>query len=72
MKIHLFFLILWEKLRIYTETWKYPLRKGLIYLALADPQEFFQQHLMKNEEQPSFGKRYSMYFGEESAMLLFA
>ncbi len=42
--------------------------KGLIYLALADPQELFQQHLMKNEEQPSFGKRYSVHFGEESAL----
>lgn len=45
--------------------------KGLIYLALADPQEFFQQHLMKKEEQPSFGERYSVHFGEESALLLF-
>ena len=46
--------------------------KGLIYLALSDPQELFQQHLMIKEEQPSFGKRYSVHFGEESAMLLFA
>ena len=30
--------------------------KGLIYLALADPQEFFKQHLIKNEKQKSFGK----------------
>lgn len=46
--------------------------KRLIYLALADPQEFFQQRLMKKEEQPYFGKRYSVHFGEESAMLLLA
>ena len=43
-----------------------------MFTELADPQEFFQQHLMKKEEQPSFGKRYSVHFGEESAMLLFA
>ena len=48
------------------------LMKGLIYLVLTDPQEFFQQHLIKKEEQPSFEKRYSMHFGEESALLLFA
>jgi len=27
---------------------------------------------MKKEEQPSFWKRYSLHFGEESAMMLFA
>ena len=27
---------------------------------------------MKKEEQPSFGKRYSVHFGEESALLLFS
>ena len=30
------------------------LLKGLVYLALADPQEFFKKPLIKNEEQPSF------------------
>ena len=26
--------------------------------------EFFSQHLMKNEIQPSFGRRWSVYFGD--------
>jgi hypothetical protein len=30
--------------------------KGLINLALAYPEEFFKQHLIKTEEQPSFWK----------------
>ena len=42
--------------------------KELIYLALADPQEFFKKPLIKNEEQPSFWKRYSAHFGEVSIM----
>ena len=70
--VHLFrparlfkFSLAWPRVR-----WK-KANKGLIYLALVDPQEFFQQHLMKKEEQPSFGKRYSVHFGEESALLLF-
>ena len=46
--------------------------KGLIKVAMAGPQEIFKQHLIKNEEQPSFLKRYSSHFGEISAMLLFA
>ena len=33
-------------------------------LATAGPQEIFKQHLIKKEEQPSFSKRYSAYFGE--------
>ena len=41
--------------------------KGLINLAVADPQEFFKQHLIKNEEQPSNGKIYSVHFGVVSA-----
>ena len=45
--------------------------KGLIYLALADPQEFFKQYLTGNEEQSSIGKRYSVHFSEESPMWLF-
>ena len=42
--------------------------KGLIWLALTDPQEFPLQHLIKKEEQPSYWKRYSVYFGEVSSM----
>jgi hypothetical protein len=48
------------------------LTKGLIYLALADPQEFFKQHLIKNEEQPYFGKLNSVHFGGVSTMSIFA
>ena len=42
--------------------------KGPINLVVADPQEFFKQHLIKNEEQPSFSKRYSAHFGKVSTM----
>jgi len=44
------------------------MNKGLINLAVASPQEFFKQHLIKNEEQPFFSNRYSAHFGEVSAM----
>ena len=44
--------------------------KGLINLAMADPQEIFKQHLIKKEEQPSFSKRYSAYFGEVSTTVV--
>ena len=37
--------------------------KGLIYLALGEPQEFFKQHLIKNEEQLLCWKIYSVHFG---------
>ena len=49
---------------------KYQLRcqKGLIKSAVAGPREFFKQHLIKNEEQPFFSKRYSAHFGELSTM----
>ena len=43
--------------------------KGLIKLAVTGPQEFFKQHLIKNEEQPSFLKRYSAHFGAISQEL---
>ena len=43
-------------------------KKGLINLAMAGPQEIFKQHLIKNEEQPSFSKRYSAHFGEVSTI----
>ena len=33
---------------------------------MAGPQEIFKQHLIKNEEQPSFSKMYSAHFGEVS------
>ena len=33
---------------------------------LEDPQEFFKQYLIKNEEQTSYEKIYSMHFGEVS------
>ena len=42
--------------------------KELANLALADPQEFFKKHLIKNEEQPSFSKIYSAHFDEVSTM----
>ena len=42
--------------------------KGFIHLALADPQEFFKQHLIKKEEQPSYWKIYSVHFGEVSTL----
>ena len=42
--------------------------KGLINLAVAYPWEFLKQHLIKNEEQSSFLKRYSVHFGEVSTM----
>ena len=38
--------------------------KGLLWLALTDPQGFFLRHLTKKEQQPSYWKRYSVYFGE--------
>ena len=44
------------------------LRKELIYLELADLQEFLKKPLIKNEEQPSFWKIYSAHFGEVSTM----
>ena len=44
------------------------LMKGLINLAVAGTQEIFKQHLIKKEEQPSFSKRYSAYFGEVTTM----
>ena len=40
--------------------------KVLINLAVSGPQEFFKQHLIKNEEQPSFSKRCSAHFGAVS------
>ena len=50
------------------EIFKETPNKGLIYLALADPQESFKKPLFKNEEQPSFWKRYSAHFGEVSTL----
>ena len=39
--------------------------KGLMNLVMANPQEFFKQQLIKNEDQkPSFSKRNSAHFGE--------
>ena len=38
-------------------------------LALAGPQEFFKQHLIKNEEHPFFWKIYSAHFGEVSTLI---
>ena len=36
--------------------------KGIMNLVLANPQEFFKQHLIKNEDQkPSFSKRNSAH-----------
>ena len=49
----------WEKSYFFQD-------KELINLALADPHEIFKQHLIKNEEQSSFWKRYSAHFGEVS------
>ena len=40
----------------------------LFNLAVAGTQEIFEQHLVKNEEQLSFSKRYSAHFGEVSSM----
>ena len=45
--------------------------KGFIYLALADPQKIFKQHLIKKEEQISYSKIHSVHFGEASTMQLF-
>ena len=42
--------------------------KGIMNLVLANLQEFFKQHLIKNEEQPSFLKKCSAHFGEVSTM----
>ena len=42
--------------------------KGFIRLALGPPQDFFKQHLIKNEEQPSFWKIYSAHFGKVSTL----
>ena len=42
--------------------------KEVISLAVAGPQEFFKQHLIKNEEQPSFSNRYSTHFGQVSTV----
>jgi hypothetical protein len=42
--------------------------KGLINLVVAGPQDFFNQHLSKIEEQPSFSKRYLAHFGEISTL----
>ena len=42
--------------------------KGLINLAVAYPWDFLKQHLIKNEEQPSFSKIYAAQFGEVSTM----
>ena len=53
-----------EKLRMVKNLRLNSTKKGLIKLAVAGPQEFFKQHLIKNEEQSSFSKRYSAYFGE--------
>jgi len=44
------------------------MKKGLINLAVASPQKFFKQHLIKNEEQPFFLKIYSAHFDEVSTM----
>ena len=44
------------------------LYKGLITLAVAGTQEICKQDFIKNEEQPSFSKRYSANFGEVSTM----
>ena len=44
------------------------IRKGLINLAMAGPQEIFEKHLITNEEQPSFSKTYSAHFGGVSTM----
>ena len=33
--------------------------------------EFFLQHLMKNEVQPSFDKRWSIHFGEISTLAFY-
>ena len=44
------------------------LLKELISLVMADPWEFFKQHLIQNEEQPSFLKGYSTHFGKVSIM----
>ena len=45
-----------------------PSTKGLIYLVLADPQEFFKKPLIKNEGQPSFRKIYSAHSGEVTTL----
>ena len=42
--------------------------KGFIYLAMADPQEFFKQHLIKKEKQTPYRKIYSVHCGEVSTM----
>ena len=42
--------------------------KGLINLALTDPEDFSKQHLIKREEQPSYWKIGSVYFDEVSTL----
>ena len=41
--------------------------KGL-YIALADPQEFLKEHMMENNETPSFAKRCFVHFAEISTL----
>ena len=43
-------------------------KKRFIYLALADPQKVFKQHLIKKEEQTSYWKICSVHFDEVSTM----
>ena len=60
----------WCKINQFFLNWLYKpgdfLNKGFVYLALADPQKFFKQHLIKKEEQTSYSKIYSVHFGEVS------
>ena len=42
--------------------------KGLINVVVAGPQDILKQHLIINEEQPSFSKSYTAHFGEVSTM----
>ena len=45
--------------------------KGVINLAVAGPQEFFKQHLIKNEKQLPLLKRYFAHFGKVSTNVAF-
>ena len=63
---HWVFEILWVKTIFRTPQLKIlttpllEMPKGPINLALTDPEEFFKQHLIKKEEQPSYWKMKSM------------
>lgn len=50
--------------------WHWSLGKGFIYVALAEPQEFFKEHLIKKKNRHHVGKYvHSVHFGEVSTSI---